>query len=90
VAGTWKKWRLLADVSGSIVIDVRRDTYANYPPTGADSIAASAKPTLSAAVTNEDATLTGWTTAFSAGDVVGFNVDSASTVTQVTLTVEFE
>ncbi|HVP86048.1 MAG TPA: DUF2793 domain-containing protein [Rhizomicrobium sp.] len=76
---------VLADQSGSIVIDVWKDTYANFPPTSADSIAASAKPTLSSAAKSQDATLTGWSTAISAGDTLRFNVSSASTVTRVTL-----
>jgi len=76
--------------SGSIVIDIWKDTYANYPPTVADTITASAKPTLSSATKSEDTTLTGWTTSITAGDVLGFKVDSASTVLQilVTLTVQ--
>lgn len=82
------KWTLLADVSGSIVIDIWKDTLANYPPTNAGSITASAPPTLSAEVAAEDSTLTGWTTSISAGDVLRFNVDSASTVTRVTLIIE--
>jgi len=94
VGGTWKKWRIVsvdnAATAGSIVIDVWRDTYANYPPTVADTITASAKPTMSAASKAESATLTGWTTAFAAGDVLGFNVDSATTVTKVELVLEFE
>lgn len=80
-------WRLLADVSGSIVIDVWKDTYANYPPTVADTITASAKPTLSSATKNESSTLTGWTTTLTAGDVLFFNVDSAATVTAVELSL---
>jgi hypothetical protein len=79
--------RLLADQSGSIVVDVWKDTYANYPPTNADSITASAKPTISSATKAEDTTLTGWTTSISAGDTLRFNVDSASTVQRVTLTL---
>ena len=75
----------LADQSGSIVIDVWKDTYANYPPTVADTITASAKPTISTATKAQDATLTGWTTAVTAGDIIGFNVDSATTVTRVHL-----
>lgn len=84
-AGTILANRLFADQSGSIVIDIWKDTYANYPPTVADTITASAKPTLSSAIKSENVTLTGWTTAFSAGDVLRFNVDSATTVTRVTL-----
>jgi hypothetical protein len=71
--------------SGSIVIDVWKDTYANYPPANADSITASAPPTLSSANKSQDSTLTGWTTSVTAGDVLGFNVDSVSTVTRIAL-----
>jgi hypothetical protein len=76
---------MLADQSGSVVIDLWKDTYANYPPTVADSITASAKPTIATAVQSQDTTLTGWTTSVSAGDTIRFNVDSASTITRVTL-----
>lgn len=79
--------RTLADQSGSIVIDVWKDTYANYPPVVGDSITASAKPTLSGAIKASDTTLTGWTTTVSAGDTLRFNVDSATTVQRVTLTL---
>lgn len=85
VAGTITKVRMLADQSGSVVIDIWKDTYANYPPTVADTITASAKPTISSATKSEDSTLTGWTTSVNAGDVFGFNVDSASAITRVTL-----
>lgn len=79
--------RLLADQSGSIVVDVWKDTYANYPPVVGDSIAASAKPTISAALKSDDTTLTGWTTSISAGDTLRFNVDSVTTLTRVNLTL---
>lgn len=88
-SGTITKALLLSTdasvTSGSIVIDVWKDTYANYPPTGADTITASAKPTISGATKSEDSTLTGWTTAVSVGDVFGFNVDSVTSLTRVTL-----
>lgn len=78
----------LADQSGSIVVDIWKDTYANYPPTVADTITASAKPTLSSATKAQDSTLTGWTTSISAGDIIGYNVDSATTVTRVTISLK--
>jgi hypothetical protein len=76
-----------AVTSGSIVIDVWKDTYANYPPVVGDSITASAKPTLSSAIKSRDATLTGWTTAIAAGDILGFSVSSVTTLTRVTLSL---
>lgn len=76
-------WDILADTSGSVVVDVWKDTYANYPPTVADTIAGSEKPTLSTATKNQDASLSTWTTSVTAGDIIGFKVDSATTVTRV-------
>lgn len=79
--------RLFADQVGSIVVDLWKDSYANYPPTVGDSITASAKPTLSSAIKSQDTTLTGWTTSISAGDTIRINVDSATTVTRVTVSI---
>jgi hypothetical protein len=79
---------MLADVSGSAVVDIWKDTYANYPPTDADSITASAVPTITSDTDSQDATLTGWTTSITAGDILGFNVDSASTITRLTISLK--
>lgn len=93
-AGTITKATLLADQSGSISIEVRKCTYANFdagsthPVTG-DKISASAPMTLSSAVKSQDTTLTGWTTSFSAGDIIEFYVSSAATVQRVTAALEF-
>lgn len=84
---TIEQWTLLADQSGSAVVDIWKDTYANAPPTIADVITASAKPTLSGAAKNQSSTLTGWTTAIAAGDVLRFNVNSATTVQRVTISL---
>jgi hypothetical protein len=88
-AGTIDKVELLADQSGSIVLDIWKDTYANYPPTVADTITASAKPTLSTAIKSQDATLTGWTKTFSNGENWIVKVDSASTVTHVDMIIYY-
>jgi hypothetical protein len=77
--------RLFADVSGSIVVDVKKATYSGLPTTS--SICASAKPTLSSAQKAQDTTLTGWTTTIAAGDWLEFNVDSVTTIKRVTLSL---
>lgn len=77
--------RVLADQSGSIVIDLWKDTYANFPPTDADSITSATPPTVTTATKAEDTTLTGWTTSFAAGDILRINVDSCTTITRVCL-----
>jgi hypothetical protein len=81
-------WTLLADQSGSIVLDVWKDTLANYPPVVGDSIAGTEKPTLSTATNNEDASLSTWITSVAAGDTIRFNVDSVTTVTRANLVVK--
>ena len=89
-AGSISEVRLFADQTGSIVLDLWKDTYNNFPPTVADSICGSAKPTLSSASKYRDTTLSGWTTNFNVGDVVRVNVDSASTLTRVTLALRLD
>ena len=85
-SGTIVSWTVFADQIGSVVIDVWKDSYANYPPTVADTITGVDKPTLSAQIKNQNTSLTGWTnTTVNAGDVFAFNIDSVSTITRVTL-----
>jgi hypothetical protein len=76
---------LLADASGSIVIDIWRDSYAAYPPVNGDSITSATPPTLASAIKSQDITLTNWDTFIAAGSILRINVDSASVVQRVTL-----
>ena len=78
---------LLADQTGSIVIDIWKDGYGFFPPTDADSVTGSGPPTISSAQKYQDSTLTGWTTYIYANDVLAFNVDSCTTITRVTLSL---
>lgn len=79
---------LLADQSGSIVVDLWADAYANYPPTDDDSITAAAPPTITTATKSQDTTLTGWTTALAAGAILRANVDSCTDIERVTLSLK--
>ena len=78
---------LMADQVGSAVVDIWKDSYAAFPPTGADSITAAAKPTITAAQKVQDATLTGWSTSLTAGDILAFNVDSVTTIQRLTISI---
>jgi hypothetical protein len=77
---------MLADQVGSITMDILKGTYAGFPTT-ASICGVASKPTITAGVKYEDSTLTGWSKNLSAGDILAFNIDSASTVTRVTLTL---
>ena len=87
-ACTIERVTLLADQSGSIVIDIWKDTYTNFPPDNADSITASAPPTITTAVKSSDITLTDWTVVITAGDILAFNVDSITTIERVTVALK--
>jgi hypothetical protein len=87
---TVQGWDIVADQSGSIVVDIWKDTYANFPPTVADTVTGSEKPTLSTATKNQDLTLSSWTTSFTRGDWLRYNVDSITTVTRVTVVIRIK
>lgn len=87
-AGEIQSVTLLADQSGSIVVDIWKDTYANFPPLVGDSITSGAKPTISGSNKSQDSTLTGWTKDFVAGDIFRVNVDSVATLERVTLSLK--
>jgi len=87
---TIERVTMLADVSGSIVVDIWKDTYANFPPVVGDSITASAKPTISSALKSQDSTLTGWTKTITAGDTLRFNVDSVTSVKRLMLSIKLK
>jgi hypothetical protein len=87
-SGTITGWVVLANVVGSVVVDVWKAPYGSFPPSAANSIAGTEKPTLSGQRNNANAALTTWTTPVVAGDVFFFNVDSVSTATQITVEIE--
>ena len=76
-AATIKSATILADASGSATIGVSACLQSSFPGSLA-SIVASAVPTLTAAQTSQDSTLTGWTNAIPAGSVLAFTLLTAS------------
>ena len=81
--GVIEEWRLLADQSGSIDIQVWKDTYANFPPTVADQIL---NPTITTADKNQATGLSG---TVAAGDILRINVNATATsITRCTLALK--
>lgn len=78
-------YTIVSDQTGSISIDLWKDTYANYPPVDADSITAAAPVTITSAVKGQDATLTGWAKSLVGGDIIRLNVDSCTSITRVSV-----
>jgi hypothetical protein len=86
-AATITAARLAASDTGSIQVDIWKESYANLPPDDNDSITNVTPLVISSGLKTEDTTLDGWTTAISAGDWLAFNVDTIATFTQVTVTL---
>jgi hypothetical protein len=86
--GTISGWTLTSDVPGSAVLDILACSYAAFPG-GLASICGSNKPTLASQQKNEalDVSSLFTQTAFNQGDQLQFVLDSASSVTQLTLTL---
>ena len=84
------EYTLLADQSGSIVIDIWVDTFTNFPPTDADTITGADEPELSLAQSKRSAAsdIKKWKLNLAKGGVIGINVDSCTTITWCTLTIK--
>ena len=87
-AMTISKVTVLGDAAGSISVDVRVDSLANYPPLAGDSIVGASPPQLSGSASSEDSTLSGWTTAIAAGSVLRFVVSACSGIGRATVILE--
>lgn len=85
--GTITSWTIMTNSIGSITVDVWKDVEANFPPTSADTITNGNYAYLSNQLINSDSVLSGWTTNFLAGDIFAFNVLSATSVTNINLTI---
>jgi hypothetical protein len=78
-------WSLIADQSGSAVVDVLKSTYGLFPSNA--SIAGSDLPTLASVQKNENIAVSEWATSLSAGDVLQIKLVSCTTCTRLCLTI---
>ena len=87
--GTVTGWQLFetsnTPISSTCVLDVWKDTYANYPPTVADTIFGT-KPSLTGAIKNE---ATGLSIAVTSGDTFIVNIDSNTNAVKLLLVLQF-
>lgn len=95
-AWTVTGYEIIADQSGSVAFDiwVEGDPYdgsnvLDNPPADADSVTASAAPSLTAQRGKFSTTLTGWDTAWAANSMGMVTIDSATTITRATLIIYY-
>ncbi len=88
-AGVLTGWRILAETATTVSIDVWKDTYANYPPTVADSICHSSFITLAGAVKNEDTSITAWDKTITAGDTMRLALTDNTLATRIIVVMTY-
>ena len=85
-------WSCLGDASGTVQFDLWVDSYANFPPTVADTITTGGtKPNLSGATKNQGSMADYATVKLTKGQILRVNVDSSpapATVTRVLLALK--
>lgn len=81
--GTITACELYGDVSGSAQVTIKKATYPDFPTT--TSIVAAAPPTLSSEQKSTVADLSTWTTSLAAGDILEFVLDSATSITRLSI-----
>lgn len=70
----------IGGVSGNFQLDIWKCTFANWPPTDANSITSSTPVVISSSTKSENTTLTNWTKSFAVGDWLCFYVDSVTSI----------
>jgi len=86
-ACTITAWNVVAN-AGTATVDIWKVATGTAIPTVANTITAAATPALSVGTAVRSTTLTGWTTAVAANDIIGVNLEVVATATYVNLTVE--
>jgi len=89
--GTIRSCVMLADQTGSAVVDIWRCTYGQFDagsthPVAGDKITASAPPTITSAVKSTNA-LTGWSLTVTNGDVIAWSVTACTNITKLDISV---
>jgi len=84
-------WRVVGDISGCIVVDVWKSTYAGFPPTINNTISGSNTTiTITGSQKAENTTLLGWSASsisMNRGDWLSYVVTSASSMTRATVSL---
>jgi len=80
------EWTVTSSDSGSIQFDVNWCTYANWTTTA--SVAGSGLPSISSSTKNQDTSVNWTKTTFDAGNIMEFEVDSVTTLTNCILSVK--
>ncbi len=76
--------------TGSCTIDIWKAAIGSFPPVVGNTICGGTPPAIASALTYSNSTLSGWTTAFSAGDVLRFKLTASTTFTVVSIQLRMQ
>jgi len=84
-------WTIMADVEGSIVVDVKAGISTTWPAStlSTASVAGAEKPTLSSKKIAHNLALTEWPASAAQYTIIEFVIDSCTTITRATLQLHF-
>ena len=80
------EWTVTSSDSGSIQFDINWCTYANWTTTA--SVGGSGLPSISSATKNQDTSVNWTKTTFDAGNIIEFEVDSVTTLTNCVVSLK--
>jgi len=85
-------WTILADVAGTITVDVWKSNYTNFsttvPGSGDSMVGGGTKPAISTGNKNQSLSPNWTTLTITAGDILAFNVDSITSINRCTLSLK--
>lgn len=86
VTGVIESWVLVANTIGSLVLDIKKSSYNNYP--NVTTICGGDRPLLVNQNKNTSNNLSNWTTILNAGDILNYNVISASEINKFSIALK--
>ena len=89
-AGTIVGWAVLANASGSVVVDIQKATISSGAFSSFASICGGAYPALSSAQAAYSSSVSAWSTSVAAGDVWELLISSIATITSFTVIIYLE
>ncbi len=84
---TIRRWTLLTERPGNLVIDIWRAPFASLPLSAGNSITGGAPPALANQQFAQSTDLTAWQPGLNANDVIGFNIQSVDVHQRITLSL---
>ena len=81
-------WDIIADQTGSLVIEVWKGTFDELPDSEDDSITGENDPTITNNIKATDDVLEDWSKILAEGDYLCFNIKSAASITAAVLTLK--